>query len=53
MTRRAYKVHADAYGVRVEVRVEHADGATAQELARALDIAAATARHRHKEASPA
>ena len=50
MTRR-FRVHADAYGVRVEVHVEATNGATEQELARALDIATAAARHRHGEAS--
>lgn len=47
MSRHLFRVQAEGYGVHVEVRVEHAGTATPQELARALELAAAAARARH------
>lgn len=43
MTRRRFRVEAEAYGVHLEVRVEHAAGVTPEELGRALSIACAQA----------
>lgn len=52
MSRHQFRVQADGYGVHVEVRVEHAANTTQQELARALDLAAAAARAKHQEDHP-
>lgn len=49
MTRHRFRVHADAYGVHLEVVVEHAGTATRQELERALTVAAEQAVARHAQ----
>lgn len=49
MTRHRFRVQADAYGVHLEVRVECAGTATAEELDRALTLAAEQALAVHAE----
>lgn len=49
MTRHRFRVQADAYGVHLEVAVEHSDTATRQELERALTIAAQQALAAHAQ----
>lgn len=43
MTRRLVTTRTDGYGVTVELRIEHADTITRQELARTLQLAATEA----------
>lgn len=49
MTRRVFRTRTEGYGVAVEVRVEHADTTTPQELDRTLRLAVAEAKARHAE----
>ncbi|WP_170977806.1 hypothetical protein [Blastococcus sp. CCUG 61487] len=50
MSRHQLRAQADGYGVHVDVRVDFAACTTPEELARALDLAAAEVRHKHAEA---
>lgn len=49
MTRHRFRVQAEAYGVHLEVTVDHSGTATEQELGRALSIAAAQALAEHQQ----
>jgi hypothetical protein len=49
VTRHRFRVEAEAYGVHLEVRVDHSGTATVEELGRALSIAAAQALTEHQQ----